>query len=105
MIRNNPTINAAQTLQSARKASIGSMAAARRAGSSDAASASNNTNAPANTRTSGSNGLTPNTSDCIKRETAAATDGVKQWRYKPTLLNGDPVEVDSTVSINFASEP
>jgi TonB family protein len=27
---------------------------------------------------------------------AAAADAVKQWRYKPTLLNGDPVEVDTT---------
>lgn len=34
--------------------------------------------------------------------TAAATDAVKQWRYQPTLLNGDPVEVDTTVSISFA---
>ena len=23
----------------------------------------------------------------------SATDAVKQWRYKPTLLNGEPVEV------------
>jgi periplasmic protein TonB len=35
---------------------------------------------------------------------AAATDAVKQWRYRPTLLNGDPVEVDTTVSISFALE-
>ena len=34
--------------------------------------------------------------------TAAATDAVKQWRYQPTLLNGDPVEVDTTVSVSFA---
>lgn len=32
---------------------------------------------------------------------AAAVDAVKQWRYQPTLLNGDPVEVDTTVLINF----
>ncbi|HUJ29843.1 MAG TPA: energy transducer TonB [Candidatus Acidoferrum sp.] len=32
----------------------------------------------------------------------AAMDAVRQWRYKPTLLNGDPVEVDTTVSIDFA---
>ncbi|HKV05528.1 MAG TPA: energy transducer TonB [Candidatus Acidoferrales bacterium] len=32
---------------------------------------------------------------------AAATDAVKQWRYQPTLLNGDPVEVDTTVSVSF----
>jgi TonB family protein len=31
----------------------------------------------------------------------AAMDAVKQWRYKPTLLNGDPVEVDTTISMTF----
>jgi TonB family protein len=33
---------------------------------------------------------------------AAARDAVKQWRYRPTTLNGDPVEVDATVSVNFS---
>ena len=33
--------------------------------------------------------------------TAPAMDAVKQWRYQPTLLNGDPIEVDTTVSVNF----
>ncbi|HEV2617579.1 MAG TPA: energy transducer TonB [Candidatus Acidoferrales bacterium] len=32
----------------------------------------------------------------------AAMDAVKQWRYKPTLLNGQPVEVDTTVTVVFA---
>lgn len=32
----------------------------------------------------------------------AATDAVRQWRYKPTLLNGQPVEVDTTVTVIFA---
>jgi protein TonB len=32
---------------------------------------------------------------------AAAIDAVKEWRYKPTLLNGDPVEVLTTITINF----
>jgi TonB family protein len=27
---------------------------------------------------------------------------VKQWRYRPTLLNQQPVEVDSTINILFA---
>jgi len=27
---------------------------------------------------------------------------VRQWRYKPTLLNGEPVEVDTTVSCVFS---
>jgi periplasmic protein TonB len=31
----------------------------------------------------------------------AAMDAVRQWRYKPTLLNGDPVEVDTTISVVF----
>jgi len=31
----------------------------------------------------------------------AAIDAVKQWRYKPYLLNGEPVEVDSHITINF----
>jgi len=31
----------------------------------------------------------------------AAMDAVKQWRYKPTLLNGSPVEVVTQVDVNF----
>ena len=31
----------------------------------------------------------------------AAMDAVKQWRYKPTLLNGKPVEVDTVVTVTF----
>ncbi len=31
----------------------------------------------------------------------AAIEAVKQWQYKPTLLNGEPVEVLTTVQINF----
>jgi protein TonB len=31
----------------------------------------------------------------------AAIDAVKQWRYRPYLLNGEPVEVDSQIIINF----
>ncbi len=31
----------------------------------------------------------------------AAHDAVIQWRYQPTLLNGAPVEVISTIDINF----
>ena len=31
----------------------------------------------------------------------AAIDAVKQWRYKPYLLNGQPVEVETTVTVNF----
>jgi TonB family protein len=31
----------------------------------------------------------------------AAKDAVQKWVYKPTLLNGDPVEVATTVDVNF----
>jgi protein TonB len=31
----------------------------------------------------------------------AAIDAVIQWVYQPTLLNGMPVEVEMTVTINF----
>ena len=31
----------------------------------------------------------------------AAMDAVRQWRYRSYLLNGEPTEVDSTVTINF----
>jgi protein TonB len=32
----------------------------------------------------------------------AAMDAVREWRYKPTLLNGEPVEVDTTISVVFS---
>jgi periplasmic protein TonB len=32
---------------------------------------------------------------------AAAVDAVRQWAYRPTLLNGAPVEVVMTVTVNF----
>jgi protein TonB len=31
----------------------------------------------------------------------AAIEAVKQWRYRPYLLNGEPVEVDTQVNVNF----
>jgi protein TonB len=31
----------------------------------------------------------------------AAMDAVKEWRYKPTTLNGEPVEVDTTIDVVF----
>ena len=30
-----------------------------------------------------------------------ALDAVKQWKYKPYLLNGSPVEIQTQVTINF----
>jgi protein TonB len=32
----------------------------------------------------------------------AATDAVRQWRYQPTLLNGEPIEVVTTVDVIFS---
>jgi len=31
----------------------------------------------------------------------AAVDAVKQWTYRPYLLNGMPTEVDTTIMVNF----
>jgi TonB family protein len=33
--------------------------------------------------------------------TKAAMDAVRQWRYTPTLLNGEPVEVVTTITVAF----
>jgi len=35
----------------------------------------------------------------------AAIEAVSQWRYRPTLLNGDPIEVDTTIMVNFSLLP
>jgi len=34
----------------------------------------------------------------------AAADAVQQWRYQPTLLNGQPVEIETTITVNFELE-
>ena len=31
----------------------------------------------------------------------AALDAVQRWRYQPTLLNGDAVEVATEIDVNF----
>ena len=31
----------------------------------------------------------------------AALDAVNQWKFTPTLLNGQPVEVQMSVTVNF----
>jgi protein TonB len=31
----------------------------------------------------------------------AAMDAVAQWRYRPYVLNGQPVEVDTQITVNF----
>jgi protein TonB len=33
--------------------------------------------------------------------TSAAIEAVRQWKYKPYLLNGEPVEVETQVEVNF----
>jgi protein TonB len=33
--------------------------------------------------------------------TNAALEAVKEWRYKPYYLNGEPVEVSTTINVNF----
>jgi protein TonB len=32
---------------------------------------------------------------------AAAIDAVKQWRYRPYLLNGESIEVETEITVNF----
>lgn len=34
--------------------------------------------------------------------TQAALDAVRQWRYKPYFLNGEPVEVETQITVNFS---
>ncbi len=34
----------------------------------------------------------------------SALDAVKQWRYRPFMLNGQPVEVETTVDVQFKLE-
>ncbi len=36
-----------------------------------------------------------------KELTASALDAVRQWTYRPYLLNGEPVEVDTTITVNY----
>jgi periplasmic protein TonB len=31
----------------------------------------------------------------------AAVDAVKQWRYRPYILNGEPIEVETEITVNF----
>jgi len=32
----------------------------------------------------------------------SAVEAVSQWRYRPTMLNSEPVEVDTTITVNFS---
>ncbi len=35
----------------------------------------------------------------------AALDAVRQWRYRPTFLTGEPVEVETTITVMFRLQP
>jgi protein TonB len=35
---------------------------------------------------------------------AAAIDAVSQWRYRPYILNGDEIEVETEITVNFVLE-
>lgn len=35
----------------------------------------------------------------------AAIEAVKQWRYEPTLFDGKPVDVQTTIEVNFTLRP
>jgi protein TonB len=34
----------------------------------------------------------------------SALDAIRQYRYKPFLLNGEPTEVDGTITVNYVSQ-
>ncbi len=37
-----------------------------------------------------------------KKLQTSALDAVRQWTYKPFLLNGDPTEVETTITVNYS---
>jgi len=36
---------------------------------------------------------------------ASALEAVRQWRYKPTYLDGEPVEIDTFITVVYTLEP
>ncbi|MBV8816777.1 MAG: TonB family protein [Acidobacteriaceae bacterium] len=48
--------------------------------------------------------LTPASSAADPELTSAAVEAVRLWTYQPTLLNGQPVEVVTTITVNFRLE-
>jgi outer membrane biosynthesis protein TonB len=43
--------------------------------------------------------------DVDPRLVNAATEAIRFWRYEPTRLNGEPVEVLTSITIDFRLEP
>jgi len=35
----------------------------------------------------------------------SALDAVGQWRYRPTYLNGQPMEIDTFITVIYSVEP
>lgn len=35
----------------------------------------------------------------------ASVEAVSHWRYEPTLLNGEPIEIDTTIEVRFTLNP
>jgi protein TonB len=31
----------------------------------------------------------------------SAVEAVRQWKYRPYLLNGEPVEIETQITVNF----
>jgi protein TonB len=42
-----------------------------------------------------------NSDEIDSRFAEAALTAVRQWRYQPTKLNGDPVETETTIDVTF----
>jgi protein TonB len=34
----------------------------------------------------------------------AALEAVRQWRYKPYYLDGEPVEIETQITVNFKAD-
>jgi periplasmic protein TonB len=45
--------------------------------------------------------LTPRNTSVDPAFISAAMDAVRQWRYRPALLNGEPIEVLTTIQVDF----
>ena len=45
--------------------------------------------------------IVPVSSSVDQRLVSAAVAAVSQWQYQPTLLNGEPVEAITTITVSF----